>query len=71
MGVYCCKTENKEEQNMSECVNVYETRFCNQDNNIDILKTQPPCVYGHKCPCPCHSGGKCILNSPGLWPRAC
>ena len=62
VGVYCCKTENKDEQQMSECVNVYETRLCNQDNNIDILKTQPPYVYGYKYPCPCHSGGKCIFK---------
>ena len=46
MGVYCCKTENKEEQTMSECVHVYETRLCNRNNNIDILKTQPSCAYG-------------------------
>ena len=24
MGVYCCKTEDKEEHKMSECVNVSE-----------------------------------------------
>ena len=52
MGVCRCKTEDKEEQQMSECVNVYETRLCNQ----------PPCVYGYTCPCPCHSGGKCIFK---------
>ena len=62
MGIYCCKTENKEEQKMSECVNVYETRLFNQDNDIDILRTQPPCVCGYKCQCPCHYGGKCTFK---------
>ena len=63
MGIYCCRTENKEGQKISECANVFETKLCNQDNNIDNMKTQPPCVYGYKCPCPCHSGGKCIFKS--------
>ena len=62
MGIYYCKTENKEEQTISECVNVFETRLFNQDNHIDSMKTQPPCAYGYKCLCPCHSGGKCIFR---------
>ena len=62
MGVYCCKTENKEEQQISECVNVYEAKTCTIDSYDDILKTQPPCMYGHKCPCPCHYGGECVFT---------
>ena len=62
MGVYCCETEDKEEQTLSECVNVYEAKPYTLDNYNDILKTRPPCMYGHKCPCPCHSGGKCVFK---------
>ena len=62
MGVYCCKTEDKEEQKMSECVNVYEKKPCTLDSYNDILKTRPPCMYGHKCPCPCNSGEKCVFK---------
>ena len=52
MGVYCCKTEDKEEQQISECVNVCETKPYTLENYNDILKTRPPCMYGHTCPCP-------------------
>ena len=52
MGICCCMTENKEEQHISECVNVYEVTTCTIDSYNDILKTRPPCMYGHKCPCP-------------------
>ena len=50
MGTFCCKTEDKEEQQMSECVKVYETKPYILDNYNDILKTRPSCMYGHKCP---------------------
>ena len=60
--VYCCKTEDKEEQKLSECVNVYEPKPYTLDNYNDILKTRPPYMYGHKCACPCHSGGKCVFE---------
>ena len=46
LTVYCCKTEDKEEQTISECVNVYETKPYTLDNYNDILKTRPPCMYG-------------------------
>ena len=62
MGVYCCRTEDKGEQDMSQCVHVYETKPYTLDNYNDILKTRPPCMYGHKCPCPCHSCGKCVFK---------
>ena len=61
MGTYCCKTENEEEQKLSECVNVYEAKTCTIDSYNDILKPRPPCMYGHKCPCPCHAGGECVF----------
>ena len=62
MGTYCCKSEDKEEQNISECLSVYETKPHPLDNYNDILKTRPPCMYGHECPCPCHSGGECVFK---------
>ena len=62
MGVYCCKTETKEEQTLSDCVNVHEAKTCTIDSYNEFLKTRPPCMYGHKCPCPCHSGGECVFK---------
>ena len=43
-----------------EFVNVYEAKTCTIKSYTEILKTRPPCMYGHKCPCPCDSGGKCV-----------
>ena len=63
MGIFCCKTEDKEEQKVFECVNVYETKLCTLENYNDILQIRPPCMYGHKCPCPCHSGGACVFKT--------
>ena len=62
MGVYCRKTEDKEEQTMYECVNVYKAKTCTIGSYNEVPKTRPPCVYGHKCPCPCHSGGDCVFK---------
>ena len=47
---------------MSECVDVYETKPYTLDNYNGILKTRPPCMYSHKCPCPCHSCGGCVFK---------
>ena len=62
MGLFCCKTEDKDEKQIIECENIYKAHSSTQDNYNDILKTRPPCMYGHKCPCPCHSGGKCVYK---------
>ena len=62
LTIYCSTSEDKEEQKISECVDVYETNSYTLGNYSDILKTRPPCVYGHKCPCPCHSDGKCVFT---------
>ena len=46
MGVYCCKTENKEEQQIAECVSVYEKhlvlyialmKFSKQDRRVCMV----------------------------------
>ena len=39
-----------------------------QINQEDIFKTRAPCMYGHRCPCPCHIGnhigkGECIFKN--------
>ena len=62
MGAYCCKKDKDEEVN--EQVDIY-----NQNNygitypiKQEQFQTRPPCWYSHKCPCPCHNGGKCIFK---------
>ena len=63
MGTYLCKSEDKEEQQLVDCENECKPIPCTYDNNYnEIYKTRPPCVYGYKCPCPCHSGGECVLK---------
>ena len=44
MGIHCREAEHKEEQKMSDCVNVYEAKTCNIDSYAEILKTRPPCI---------------------------
>ena len=58
MGVYCCKSE---EEVSSEPDN-YNQNTYNQNNNEDIFKTRPPCMYGYQCSCPCHRGGVCLFK---------
>ena len=63
MGIYCCKSEDKEEQQIANCENEYKPIPCACNNNCnEICKTRPPCMYGYKCPCPCHYGGKCAFK---------
>ena len=65
MGSNCCK--NDEQEQVSEPDNYNQNNYgntytCNQNNNEDIFKTRPPCLYGHHCPCLCHKGGgSCIF----------
>ena len=55
MGLYCCKSEEGQEAK--------EQDNYNQNNNEDIFKTRPPCLYGHYCPCACHNqSGVCIFK---------
>ena len=54
MGLHCCKSEEEE---------VTEQDDYNQNNNEDIFKTRPPCLYGHYCPCACHNqSGVCLFK---------
>ena len=63
MGIYCCKTEGKVEQQIVYCENELKPIPCVYGNNYnEIYKTRPPCVYGYECPCPCHYGGKCVFK---------
>ena len=41
MGVYCCKTEDNEEQQMSECANVYETKPCTLALSASLKRISP------------------------------
>ena len=64
MGLYCCKSkeghEAKEIDDYNQ--NTYGNTYTyNQNNNEDIFKTRPPCLYGYQCPCACHRGGSCIF----------
>ena len=55
MGLYCCKSEEGQEAK--------EIDDYNQNNNEDIFKTRPPCLYGHYCPCACHNqSGVCLFK---------
>ena len=48
MGVYCCTSEDKEEQHIVDCENEYKPQPCTRDNNCnEIYKTRPPCMYGY------------------------
>ena len=66
MGVYCCKDKNEVEVSSETDTynqNNYGTTYtCNQNNNEDIFKTRPPCMYGYQCSCPCHRGGVCLFK---------
>ena len=55
----CCKSEQGP-QEITEPDNYGNTY--NQNNNDDIFKTRPPCMYGYQCSCPCHKGGSCIFK---------
>ena len=66
MGAYCCKKDKDEEVN--EQVDIYNQ---NQNYGItypcikqeQIFHTRAPCLYGHQCPCPCHTAsGPCIFK---------
>ena len=64
MGAYCCKKDEDEEVN--EQVDIYNQ---NQNYGITYLfkqepyKTKPPCWFGHRCDCPCHTAsGPCIFK---------
>ena len=61
----CCKSEEGHEAKEIDDYNqnTYgNTYTCNQNNNEDIFKTRPPCLYGYQCNCPCHKGGSCIFK---------
>ena len=62
MGLYCCKSEEEE---VTEQTDYNQNTYGNTYNNHeDIFKTRAPCMYGHRCPCPCHIGkGECIFKN--------
>ena len=60
MGSHCCKSEEEITELDDYNKNTYGN---NQNNHEDIFKTRPPCWFGHRCPCPCHTGkGQCIFQ---------
>ena len=62
MGLHCCKDESKQEAKEIDDYNQNTYGTYNQNNNEDIFKTRPPCMYGYQCSCPCHRGGLCIFK---------
>ena len=62
MGIRCCKSDDKEENQIVE--SKYDTTYTypGDYNCDDIYKTRPPCWYGHECSCPCHKGGECVFK---------
>ena len=64
MGLHCCKSEEEEVTEQDDYnKNTYGNTYTyNQNNNEDIFKTRPPCLYGYQCSCPCHRGGVCLFK---------
>ena len=62
MGVYCCKSEVEITELDDYNKNTYGNTYTYNQNNEDIFKTRPPCLYGHYCSCPCHTGGQCLFK---------
>ena len=59
MGFYCCKAEH-EEINELDIYNYGVTYPCIKQE--PIFQTRPPCMYGHRCECPCHRGHTCLFK---------
>ena len=60
----CCKSEEGHEAKEIDDYNknTYGNTY-NQNNNEDIFKTRPPCMYGYQCSCPCHNqSGVCLFK---------
>ena len=63
MGIRCCKSDDKEENQIVERkFNTKTSTYPGDYNCDDIYKTRPPCWYGHECSCPCHNGGECVFK---------
>ena len=61
MGIRCCKSDDKEDNQIVE--GKFNTKAFTYPGDYkcdDIYKTRPPCWYGHECSCPCHNGGECV-----------